>query len=153
MDVNTYIKDLQKNKLLRTQEECEAFDNALEKLSNYQSKEILEDLFLVFDDSAKEEEVMFGLIHFLEDYEMNTYLNGLAKSLPKMLQNAKEWVLILNKRILNSEQYRNAYAEIIKVMEEQYKKLIINLMNEIKLDNPKKFESLVNDFISKIGWY
>ena len=94
---------------------------------------------------------MFGLIHFLEDYEMNTYLNGLAKSLPKMLQNAKEWVLILNKRILNSEQYRNAYAEIIKVMEEQYKKLIINLMNEIKLDNPKKFESLVNDFISKIG--
>ncbi|WP_027621394.1 Imm30 family immunity protein [Acetivibrio clariflavus] len=151
MDVNTYIKDLQKNKLLRTQEECEAFDNALEKLSNYQSKEILEDLFLVFDDSAKEEEVMFGLIHFLEDYEMNTYLNGLAKSLPKMLQNAKEWVLILNKRILNSEQYRNAYAEIIKVMEEQYKKLIINLMNEIKLDNPKKFESLVNDFISKIG--
>ncbi|AEV68177.1 Imm30 family immunity protein [Acetivibrio clariflavus] len=151
MDVNTYIKDLQKNKLLRTQEECEAFDNALEKLLNYQSKEILEDLFLVFDDSAKEEEVMFGLIHFLEDYEMNTYLNGLAKSLPKMLQNAKEWVLILNKRILNSEQYRNAYAEIIKVMEEQYKKLIINLMNEIKLDNPKKFESLVNDFISKIG--
>jgi hypothetical protein len=151
MDVNSYIKDLQKNKLLRTQEECEGFDNALEKLSNYKGQEIIEDLFLVFDDSTKEEEVMFGLIHFLEDYEMNSYLNGLVKSLPKMMQNAKEWATILNKRILNSEPYRNAYAEVIKIMEEHYKKLVIDLMNEIKLDNPKKFESSVNDFISKIS--
>jgi len=82
---------------------------------------------------------------------MNSYLNGLVKSLPKMMQNAKEWATILNKRILNSEPYRNAYAEVIKIMEEHYKKLVIDLMNEIKLDNPKKFESSVNDFISKIS--
>lgn len=150
MDINSYIQKLQENKLLRNQAECEEFDRALESLANYQGQEIIEDLFLIFDDSTKEEELMFGLIHFLEDYEMKTYLNGLAKVLPKMLPNGKEWATILNKRILNSELYRNAYAEIIKSMGDHTKELVKNLMNEIKLDNPKKFEKSVNDIISKI---
>lgn len=151
MNAKYYIQKLNENKLLRNQIECEEFDNALEILSNYDDKDLIEDLLLVFDDSTDEDEVMFGLIHFIEKYEMNLYLNGLIRTLPQMLSNAKDWAIILNKRILNSEQYRNAYIKVINNMGEEYKSMISNLMNEIKFNNPKKFEDSVNNLISKLN--
>jgi hypothetical protein len=151
VDVRNIIKKLNANKYLRTQAECKEFDNCLEELANYSKNDILEDLFLVFDDSTQEEEVMFGLVHFLEYYEMIVYLEALSNVIPKMSKNAKQWLIILNKRILNSDKYRNAYSQIIKKKYEKDKNLIFSLMKEIMNDNPDKFRNSVKEFLNNIS--
>lgn len=150
-DVKNIIKKLNTNKYLRTQLECEEFESCLEDLVNYTKNDIIEDLFLVFDDSTQEEAVIFGLIHFLESYEMVVYLEALSNVIPIMLNNAKQWLIILNKRILNSAKYRSFYSQIIKKKYVSDKKLIVSLMNEIMNDNPKKFENSVKEFLHNIS--
>lgn len=54
---------------------------------------------IVFEDETQEEEVMFGLVHFIEDFEMEKYLTEMPKALPKMVENAK--------RVGNATKHKN----------------------------------------------
>ena len=42
---------------------------------------------------------MFGLVHFIEDFEMEKYLTEMPKALPKMVENAK--------RVGNATKHKN----------------------------------------------
>ena len=96
---------------------------------------------IVFEDETQEEEVMFGLVHFIEDFEMGKYLTEMPKSLQK------EWAMLLNIRILNNDLYRSEYAKVLVGMNHDIQLTIINLLNEIIADNPKRFEGLPMRFL------
>ena len=102
---------------------------------------------IVFEDETQEEEVMFGLVHFIEDFEMGKYLTEMPKALPKMVESAKEWAMLLNIRILNNDLYRSEYAKVLVGMNHDIQLTIINLLNEIIADNPKRFEGLPMRFL------
>jgi hypothetical protein len=90
MDIRSEVKRLYDCRLLRNQLECKEFDNLLEKLADCTNEKIIKDLCMVFDDETEEEEVMFGLVHLIEGFEMEKYLTEMPKALPKMIENAKE---------------------------------------------------------------
>ena len=55
-----------------------------------------------------------------------------------MVESAKEWAMLLNIRILNNDLYRSEYAKVLVGMNHDIQLTIINLLNEIIADNPKK---------------
>ena len=93
---------------------------------------------------------MFGLVHFIEDFEMGKYLTEMPKALPKMVESAKEWAMLLNIRILNNDLYRSEYAKILVGMNNDIKLTVINLLNEIISDDPKRFEGTANEVLSQL---
>lgn len=150
MDSRSEIKRLYNCRFLKNQSECEEFNDALESLADCDDEKFIKDLCMIFDDETQEEEVMFGLVHLIESFEMEKYLTEMPKALPKMIGNAKEWAMLLNKRILNNDLYRMEYAKTLVGMNNDIKSTAIDLLDEIISDNPKRFESVANEILSKL---
>lgn len=154
MDINNQTQILIDNRLLRTQQEIQQFEQAIVIILNMNEVEHIKNLCLGFDDATEHDEVMFGLIHAIESYDKTfgseKSLTTLAKSLPTMLPQAQEWVKTLQKRVLNHDLSRRVYAEVISKVDLSIKDIVFQLVNEIKDRNPKKFESSVSDFLSNV---
>ncbi|MDM5186417.1 Imm30 family immunity protein [Bacillus sp. DX4.1] len=150
MDIQFEIKKLYECRLLRNESECEMFDRVLENLAECTDEKMITELCMILDDETEEEEIMFGLIHLIESFQMEIYLTGMSKALPKMMENAQEWAMILNKRILNNDMYRSEYANILVRMNKEVKSTVIHLLNEIKADNPRRFGDTANEVIDKL---
>jgi hypothetical protein len=116
MQVEILIAQLKANRYLRTEAEAEAFDAALASLASLPQSRVadsLPELLLVFDDSAEHFEVMWGLLHYVEDFDTETQLHALGEAAPTMLDYASGWVRRLVKRILNSESARMTLRETL----------------------------------------
>ena len=150
MDYQSEVKRLYSCRFLKNQSECEEFDSVLENLADCDDEKLIKELCIVFEDETQEEEVMFGLVHFIEDFEMGKYLTEMPKALPKMVESAKEWAMLLNIRILNNDLYRSEYAKILVGMNHDIKLTVINLLNEIISDDPKRFEGVANEILSEL---
>ena len=61
-------------------------------------------LFRSFCDDTKDDEVMFGIIHLIEQLQGEEYLKTIAICTPDM-KDAHDWAMTLNKRIINSQKY------------------------------------------------
>ncbi|WP_228745414.1 Imm30 family immunity protein [Paenibacillus sp. S150] len=144
------IAQLYHNRLLRTELECEAFDLALEGLAGDTEDVVIHQIFKVFDDDTEQEEVMFGLVHFVESYQMEMYLTQLLESLPDMLDNARNWAIVLNQRILDDDISRKEYGDIAAGMAPRIKKSLAFLLEEIREDNPRLYERKVNTVLAKL---
>ena len=150
MDYQSEVKRLYSCRFLKNQSECEEFDSVLENLADCDDEKLIKELCIVYEDETQEEEVMFGLVHFIESFEMEKYLTEMPKALPKMVESAKEWAMLLNIRILNNDLYRSEYAKILVGMNHDIKLTVINLLNEIISDDPKRFEGVANEILSEL---
>ena len=150
MDYQYEVRRLYSCRFLKNQSECEEFDNILENLADCTDEKLIKELCIVFEDETQEEEVMFGLVHFIESFEMEKYLTEMPKTLPKMVGSAKEWAMLLNIRILNSDLCRSEYAKILVGMNHDIQLTVNNLLNEIIADDPKRFESTANEVLSQL---
>ena len=89
MDKNNHIQQLINSRKLSTNEEYELFEGALQALH----------MSISIDD-----EVMFGIIHLIEQLQGEEYLKTIAICTPDM-KDAHDWAMTLNKRIINSQKY------------------------------------------------
>lgn len=142
MDKRESINKLLATKKLSTNEECIEFEAALRELQNNLSVEDIDSLSEVFWDDTEDYEVMFGLIHMIEDMRGEAYLNKIAVCTPKM-KEAHEWAMTLNKRIINSPEYYTMYINTIRSLDESEKNSILALLEDVKNDNPKRFADKV----------
>lgn len=138
------------NRLLRTELECEQFEQALEGLAGDTEDAVIQQIFKVFDDDTEQEEVMFGLVHFLESYQMEMYLTQLLESLPELLETGRNWAIILIQRILADDIYRKEFADIAAGMPLRIKRFLAFLLEEIKEDKPRLFERRANSILRKL---
>ena len=154
MNILDEVKILNENKLLRTNEEIEKFECAIENILSEEDYRDIKYLCTGFDDNTKNDEVMFGLIHAIESYDRiadaKLTLKEFIDAIPSVYTYANEWIKIMNKRILNDENSFKEYIEIAKTCDEELKLILIELMNEVKKDNPERFSQPVNKFLSYI---
>ena len=106
MSEDTLISILQANLLMRSPDEVEAFETALAELARKPKLERLPDLHLVLDDECEHQEVMFGLVHFLESFEFNEQVRAFVDVITKLIKQAPNWTKILHDRILNDNLAR-----------------------------------------------
>jgi hypothetical protein len=154
MDIKSQTQILVDSRMLRTENEIQQFENAIANILNMNEVEHIKNLCLGFDNATEHDEVMFSLIHAIESYD-KTFgsekpLQQFAASIQSMLPHASEWVKTLNKRILNHDLSRRVYAEVISNCDTGIKNIVLQLINEIKDKNPKKFETSVSEFLSNV---
>ena len=130
MSEDTLIDILQANRLMRSPEEVTAFENALAELEKNPKNEYLPSVHLVLDDGCKHQEVMFGLVHILESFDVKEQLEAFVSVAPQLIIAAPEWTGILHNRILNDESACRLYQEIL---------------HSVNSRNPNFFRQLLED--------
>lgn len=124
------IEILAANKLMRSPTEVTAFEKALAELGENPNHEDLPNLHLILDDRCERPEVMFGLIHFLESFEMSVQLKAFVTVVPELIVSASEWTKIIHNRILNDESAGNLYRDILHSFNSQHPNFIRQLLEE-----------------------
>jgi hypothetical protein len=69
---------------------------------------LLPELLRVFTDRTDNHEVMWGLLHLVEDFPAEDFYAAMLDVLP--LDDAREWIEILHFRTLNSDTARQAFS-------------------------------------------
>lgn len=138
MDKKNQIQRLVNSRKLSTNEEYVLFEDALQALHMSITIDDVAEVCKAFCDDTKDDEVMFGLIHLIEQLRGDEYLKTIAICTPDM-EEAHDWAMTLNKRIINSQKYFEKYIEIISELEDEYKEKILKLLVDVKNDNPKRF--------------
>jgi hypothetical protein len=130
------VRRLESNSLLGTPEQVAAFDEALQELAGAggMGAEELADLFSVFDDRCEDEEVMYGLLHLIEDSDLRDMLRAFIAAAPGMAEKARGWVNVFHYRILNSDRARAQYGELLAGSDADTRDLIRRLLTEIATD-------------------
>ncbi len=150
MDNSTQIQQLIKNRKLSSEEEFKLFEDALHKLQGNITIDDVYEICNAFCDDCEDDEVMFGIIHLIEQLEMDGYLKCIALCSPDMV-GAHEWAMTLNKRIINNQLYFEKYIDVIDKLEKPYKEKILKLLLDVKNDNPKRFTEKVDLIYKRTG--
>jgi hypothetical protein len=150
MDVKTEILKLQNSRLLRNTHEVNDFESAIENIISLKDVKLIKDLCSGFDDQTKDHEVMFGLVHAIENFEGEEGLLVMANAIPSILPYAKEWATILNYRILNHEPSRKLYVNVLKKVDKTVKDVIVDILNEVKTEDPARFGNSANEVLAAI---
>ena len=152
MDKESYIEALKENRKLRSYNEIEKFEDAIEKLLITKDVKCL---YCGFDNDTEEEEVMFGLIHAVESYysSMNKeeYFRIFIDESKKIYNEASEWVKLMNIRILNDLESLDIYIGVAKQCSSEVKSFLINVMKDVLNEDKELFQEPVNKFISEIN--
>jgi hypothetical protein len=151
MDIKTEILKLQKSRLLRNPLEINDFESAIENIVSLKDVSLTKDLCSGFDDKTEDHEVMFGLVHAIEDFDGEEGILEMIKAIPSMLPHAKEWAVTLNYRTLNHEPSRKLYIEGLKNVDVSVRNTIVQILKEIKSEDPIRFEALVNEVLSSLN--
>jgi len=122
---------------MRTPEEVKTFEEAQAELHAEKDPAVLKDLFAAFDDSTVQFEMMWGLVHTVEAFDLEVYLTEMAKAVPRMLPHAKDWALLLNRRVLNTRKAVPIYRRIISTLPAKTRAAITKLLEEIGETSPK----------------
>jgi hypothetical protein len=149
MNATQWIEILNANKFMRSDEEVMSFEYALAELALDRNSEYLPTLYLVLDDRCEQHEVMYGLIHFLESFELKDYLQAFIDALDRTIVNAKEWTMILLYGILNRDLARNLYSEMLHSTNSKNRDLCTTLLQEIAANESPPLSSRAESVISR----
>jgi len=130
MKENIWISILKANNLMRSPDEVIAFENALASLADRPQDEDLPDLHLILDDRCEQPEVMFGLIHFLESFDVSAQIQAFVTVVPQLMLVASEWTRILHRRILNDDDACRLYRDILHSLNSQEPSFVRQLLEE-----------------------
>ncbi len=141
------IEQLYENRLLRTREEFEKFEEGLNILSEVIQENDIFELCSVFDDNTMDEEVMFGLIHLIELFSSEKAFEFTVLGVSNMKGNAVNWAKIIIYRCLNDDFSRKMLKKAINKVDSKTKQLVYLLLNSIKKEDYNKFGELIDDVI------
>jgi len=130
MKENRSIEILAANKLMRSPDEVTAFENALAALAENPNNEDLSDLHLILDDRCEQPEVMFGLIHFLESFDVSAQIQAFVAVVPQLILIGSEWTKILHNRILNDDYACHLYRDILHSLNSKKPNFVRQLLEE-----------------------
>lgn len=150
MNIETHLESLYNNRLMENETEIHEFEVSLSKVLELGDMSDIQDLCLAFDDKTHQFEIMFGLVHVIEHlYRINLKegLTLIAKSIPKIIKQATEWIEILHYRILNQPQVRLVYREVLYEIDTDIAVNIRGLLIKIKDEDPEGFKDAVTNVI------
>jgi hypothetical protein len=108
------------NRLMRSQAEATAFDQALLTFADALdvNKDVghLRDLLLILDDASEHVEVMWSLHQLIWAFDPQAVIQAFAAVIPVLLQQAPEWVEIFHYRILADDSNHSYYKSLLPTL-------------------------------------
>ncbi len=131
--MNPHITRLRALHRLETEEQAVEYDELLDALADDTPLDpsLLPDLLLSFFDDTEEKEVMWGLIHLVERYPDDLYVSRLVEAAPQMLPRARNWLIVLLRRVLKSGNARSPLREVYCSATPQHQKQIAGFLHEV----------------------
>lgn len=136
MNREALCEQLYRNRKMDSAEQVGLFQEAYNALVDADDIETLRCFLKAFDDSTMQYDVMWNLVHGVEGFEVEMYLEELISATPQMFGEASEWLATLYERILNSEDYLSKYKALLGVGELTQKKAVINTLSDIAARDP-----------------
>ncbi|NEQ35778.1 MAG: hypothetical protein F6K40_05560 [Okeania sp. SIO3I5] len=124
------IKILQENRLMKTPQEIKIFEETLEKIAQHPNNYNLKDLHLILDDNCQHPEIMFSLVHFLEDFELQKQTQVFIEVIPQLMITASEWTKIIHYRIINDESACKLYQNSLELANQKTPHFLYQLLLE-----------------------
>ncbi len=124
------IEILRENRLMKTSEEARVFEEVLEAIAEHPDEKYLQELHLVLDDECEHHEVMFGLVHFLESFDMQKQIETFIDVMPQLMITAPEWTQIIHYRIINNESACKIYQNSLKLSNQVKPHFLYRLLEE-----------------------
>lgn len=149
MDKSIQIQQLINARNLSTNEEYLSFESALRSLQKNITIDDVTEICKTFCDDTQNDEVMFEIIHLIEQLQGEEYLKKIAICSPDM-KDAHDWAMTLNKRIINSQRFFEMYIDVISELEEESKKKILLLLDDVKNDNPKRLAKKIDILYERV---
>jgi hypothetical protein len=136
--MNPQIARLRAIHRLETGNEMDEYDELIGQLAREEPLDPLQlpDLLLTFFDDTEQREVMWGLVHHVEDYPAALYVSRLVETLPEMIPQAHEWALLLLRRVLNAESDRLLLQQAYRAQPMERQPRILGLLRELVLEDP-----------------
>lgn len=114
MNRDPWIKRLHENRLMRSASEVTTFETTLALLAQNPDPSDLLKLHLILDDACEQPEVMFGLIHFLESFDLRIQVKAFVQARPQLNHQATEWSDILQSRLMNDSIARSVLEDELR---------------------------------------
>lgn len=132
-----------------TRKQVELFDEAVAALAKEEHPELLEDLFLVFTDETEMQEVMWGLLHYIESHDLVKQVDALINSITYLRQNANEWLKTLMYRILNNSNALRIFSLRCSSLTPTQRDDAKDVLSQIVLE-AKEFEGRIRPILKSI---
>jgi hypothetical protein len=136
MDRSSSARKLYDSRLMKTPAEVKSFEDAQVELFADRDPAVLPDFFAAFDDSTQHEEVMWGLVHTVEGFDLKDYLGELGKTVPKLLPRAKNWALLLHQRVMNTKKALPIYRTVVASLPPEAREAVTKLLEEVRTTSP-----------------
>mgnify|MGYP001793001982 CR=1 FL=1 len=109
------INTLNSNAKLETREDVLRFEETLEKLTKIELDKLdIVELMMILDDENPHQEVLWGLLHFIEDsVDEEIIIQVLFECTQKLLEKAPEWTQLFYVRLLNNQQSRSMLKSML----------------------------------------
>lgn len=90
------------------------FDRILAEISMIKDFKCIRGLVLLLDDSFEFDEILFSIIHTIENFDAETYINEIVAVLPELYTKAPEWSKIIVTRIRNNNESDRIFLQKLK---------------------------------------
>mgnify|MGYP001803221627 CR=1 FL=1 len=136
MSKKEIINILKNNSNFETRENVIHFEKALEKLTKIQlSKSDTIELIMILDDENPHQEVLWGLLHFIEDStNEEIFIKALFECTQKLLKKAPEWTQLFYIRLLNNQESRLMLKSMLLKEESKNYNIIIKIIKGISIN-------------------
>ena len=130
------------NRFLRSPQEVKQFDDALGAYARSSATADMADLLSIFDDRTENQEVMFGLVHLIEDLPAEPSFRVLIDRLPAVAQHAAGWADTMISRILNDDKTRPAFAEILRSAPKESRDIAVGILRKAAANPRPRLQKL-----------
>jgi hypothetical protein len=128
---------------LRTASESQdnlRFDAVLQKIAEIDDPRLIEELTAFFNDNYEYDEILFGIVHIIEKFDLDIYISHLLRVIPSLYKRCPRWSATLLMRILNSETARlKLIDQLMTSASPEIKSSVNSLLNEINQVSPDFF--------------
>ena len=131
MSLPAAIATLRQIQLERRKNFIELFEEVLADVAALNDPTCIVLLCSLFDDHEEFDELMFSVIHTIENFDDTTYASELVKAAPGLCNNSPRWASIIFMRVLNSENSTTALVDALQHGTDEQRESIHSLMRRI----------------------
>ncbi|MDV2441339.1 Imm30 family immunity protein [Acinetobacter gerneri] len=101
---------------------------------------VIRPLVRLIEDNAQYDEAVFLIIHSIESFENDVYINEIINEFPYLVKKAPNWATILLIRILNSNTARECMIDKVSLTTSAIKNSILFLLQRINAEKTNFYE-------------
>ncbi|MEW4490863.1 Imm30 family immunity protein [Thalassoglobus sp. JC818] len=127
----------------------ERVEDLLGQVATLNDPDCIGKLLPFFEDDAEYDELMFSIIHSIENFDDATYVREIGNHLGDFFGHSPRWAVIVHMRILNSAPTLTAYSEQIKSLTDQERLTVRNVLQAVR-QKDAKFYSACDSLIATL---